>query len=195
MTAHILAWMNHHRVSQDLREELQQRRAQHTSLQLLWSQLQPEEAPEDGRETREKIRVTGSKLKLLLRQVDGGLGALQQRLVSGETDGCLFSAEMQSQPAPVCHQGRTPSLDHRSCKDASPEVPESTKVSWAPGRSELIRILSDLLVLLVSSDPSRLRVGCAGRAAPPLLTRSRTGCSALLFRCASSCCCSCCSPA
>lgn len=68
---------------QELREELQQRQAQHTSLQLLWSQLQPEEAPEDIRETREKIAVTGSKLKLLLQQADDDLGALQQRLVCG----------------------------------------------------------------------------------------------------------------
>lgn len=65
--------------------ELQRRRAQQASLQLLWSQLQPEEAAEDSRETPEKLQATGSKLKLLLRQVEGDLGALQQRLVSTET--------------------------------------------------------------------------------------------------------------
>lgn len=81
---------NPHRVPQDLREELQQRQAQQTSLQLLWSQLQPEEAPEDSRETQEKIRVTGSKLRLLLQQADGDLGALQQRLVGGETTDVLL---------------------------------------------------------------------------------------------------------
>ncbi|XP_029705649.1 nesprin-2-like [Takifugu rubripes] len=55
----------------DLREELRRRRAQQASLQLLWSQLQPEEAAEDSRETPEKLRATGSKLKLLLRPGGG----------------------------------------------------------------------------------------------------------------------------
>lgn len=133
--------MNRHRVAQDLREELQQRQAQHTSLQLLWSHLQPEEAPEDSRETQEKIRVTGSKLKLLLKQVEGDLGALQQRLVGGETAGCSVLCAEMVKAATFLHQDRTPSSDQRSCADASPEVLELRKVSSE--RSELIEILSD----------------------------------------------------
>lgn len=138
--------MNNHRISQELWEELQQRQAQQTSLQLLWFQLQPEEAPEDSRETQEKVRVTGSKLELLLKQVEGDLSALQQRLVSGETAGCSgLCAGIQSQPATSCHQDRTPSSGQRSCADASPEVTELRRVSWRR-RSELIEILSDSLV-------------------------------------------------
>lgn len=137
--------MNHHRVSQELREELQQRQAQQTSLQLLWFQLQPEEAPEDNRETQEKVRVTGSKLELLLKQVEGDLSALQQRLVSGETAGCSGLSWIQSQPATSCHQDRTPSSGQRSRADASPEIAELRSVSSRP-RSELIKILSDSLV-------------------------------------------------
>ncbi|CAF88668.1 unnamed protein product [Tetraodon nigroviridis] len=89
-------------VPQALLEELQQRQARHTSLQLLWSQLQPEEAAEDSLETREKIRVTGSKLRLLLKQVDGGLGALRRHLVSGERAGGLISALGYGYNQPRC---------------------------------------------------------------------------------------------
>lgn len=67
---------------QYLREELQGRQTQQASLQALWSHLQPEEEVEDSDEAQEKLHVTGSKLKLLLRQVEWDLGALQQRLVT-----------------------------------------------------------------------------------------------------------------
>ena len=67
--------------SQDLREELQGRQVQQASLQALWCQLQPEDEAEESNEAREKLHVTGSKLKLLLRQVEQDLSALQQRLV------------------------------------------------------------------------------------------------------------------
>lgn len=133
--------MNRHRVAQDLREELRQRQAQHASLQLLWSHLQPEEAPEDSRETREKIRVTGSKLKRLLKQVEGEPGALQQRLVGGETAGCSVPCAEMVKAGTVPHQDRTPSSEQRSRAGASPEVPELRKVSSE--RSELMEILSD----------------------------------------------------
>ena len=67
---------------QDLQEELRGRQAQQASLQALWSQLQPEEGAEESDEAREKLHVTGSKLKLLLRQVARDLSSLQQRLVN-----------------------------------------------------------------------------------------------------------------
>uniref|UniRef100_A0A3B5B1F5 KASH domain-containing protein n=1 Tax=Stegastes partitus TaxID=144197 RepID=A0A3B5B1F5_9TELE len=67
-------------VVQDLRDELRGRQAQQASLQALWSQLQPEDGAEESDEAQEKLHVTGSKLKLLLRQVDQDLSTLQQRL-------------------------------------------------------------------------------------------------------------------
>lgn len=69
---------------QDLREELQCRLRRQASLHALWSQLQAGEEAEDGSEAKEKLHVTGSKLKLLLRQVEQDLGVLEQRLVSVE---------------------------------------------------------------------------------------------------------------
>lgn len=67
---------------QDLQEELRARQAQQASLRALWSQLQPEDGGEESDEAREKLHVTGSKLKLLLREVDQDLSSLQQRLVT-----------------------------------------------------------------------------------------------------------------
>lgn len=69
---------------QDLREELQCRLRRQASLHSLWSQFQAGEEAEDGGEAQEKLHVTGSKLKLLLRQVEQDLGVLEQRLVSVE---------------------------------------------------------------------------------------------------------------
>lgn len=69
---------------QDLRGELQCRLGRQASLHALWSQLQAGEEAEEGGEAQEKLHVTGSKLKLLLRQVDQDLGELEQRLVSDE---------------------------------------------------------------------------------------------------------------
>lgn len=67
---------------QELREELQFRQSRQASLHALWSQLQAGEEAEDRSEAQEKLHVTASKLKLLLRQVDQDLGALDRRLVS-----------------------------------------------------------------------------------------------------------------
>nr|XP_054604094.1 nesprin-2 isoform X2 [Nothobranchius furzeri] len=65
----------------ELQEELCIRGTQHSSLQALWSQLQPEAAA-DSDEAQEKIHVTGKKLKQLVKQVDLDLHVLQQRLDS-----------------------------------------------------------------------------------------------------------------
>uniref|UniRef100_A0A668S3S6 KASH domain-containing protein n=1 Tax=Oreochromis aureus TaxID=47969 RepID=A0A668S3S6_OREAU len=59
-----------------LQKELQDRQAHQASLQTLWSQLQPEDGAEESNEAREKLHVTGSKLKLLLKQVDSDLSDL-----------------------------------------------------------------------------------------------------------------------
>lgn len=69
---------------QVLQKELQDKQAHQVSLQTLWSQLQPEDSTEESNEAREKLHVTGSKLKLLLKQVDGDLSNLRQRLVKAQ---------------------------------------------------------------------------------------------------------------
>nr|XP_033931541.1 nesprin-2-like [Pseudochaenichthys georgianus] len=64
-----------------LQAELQARQAQQLELQALWAQLQPEEEEEEeSREAQEKLHVTGSKLKLLLRQVEQDLSTLPPQL-------------------------------------------------------------------------------------------------------------------
>ncbi|XP_068610193.1 nesprin-2a [Brachionichthys hirsutus] len=70
-----------HKALTGLRTELQGGQARQASLQALWSQLQPEEEAEERGEAREKLHVTGSKLGLLLRQVDQDIGALELRLM------------------------------------------------------------------------------------------------------------------
>ncbi|AWP20311.1 putative nesprin-2-like [Scophthalmus maximus] len=86
----VRALQQHRNTLAGLREELRGRQAQQASLQALWSQLRPEgggdhggEDGDDGErsdEAQEKLHVTGSKLKLLLRDVDLDLSGLQQRL-------------------------------------------------------------------------------------------------------------------
>lgn len=89
---------------QELQEELQSRQTQQVSLQALWSQLQPEE---DGSEAQEKLHVTGSKLKLLLRKVGRDLSSLQQHPVRAEpaTSRCphmIFSQHSEVSSLTIC---------------------------------------------------------------------------------------------
>lgn len=77
----VRALQQHRNTLSDLQGELQSRQTQQASLQALWRQLQPEEEAEESSEAQEKLHVTGSKLKLLLRQVEQDMSALQQRLV------------------------------------------------------------------------------------------------------------------
>uniref|UniRef100_A0A8C6KA66 KASH domain-containing protein n=1 Tax=Nothobranchius furzeri TaxID=105023 RepID=A0A8C6KA66_NOTFU len=62
-------------------KELCIRGTQHSSLQALWSQLQPEAAA-DSDEAQEKIHVTGKKLKQLVKQVDLDLHVLELKASS-----------------------------------------------------------------------------------------------------------------
>ncbi|XP_062293145.1 nesprin-2 isoform X5 [Scomber scombrus] len=89
----VKALQQHCNTLTDLQEELRGRQAQQASLQGLWSQLQPEEGAEDSDEAREKLYVTGSKLKLLLRQVTRDLSSLQKRL------DCESASAVQGQSA------------------------------------------------------------------------------------------------
>ncbi|XP_061668449.1 nesprin-2 [Syngnathoides biaculeatus] len=70
----------HHHSLTALLEELLERQTQQASLQTLWCQLRPEEGDEGSDEAQEKIHVTGTKLKLLLKDVTRDLSILQQRL-------------------------------------------------------------------------------------------------------------------
>uniref|UniRef100_A0A3Q2WN97 KASH domain-containing protein n=1 Tax=Haplochromis burtoni TaxID=8153 RepID=A0A3Q2WN97_HAPBU len=85
---------------QALQKELQDRQAHQASLQTLWSQLQPEDGTEESNEAREKLHVTGSKLKLLLKQVDGDLSNLRQRLVKAQNIFFLHIQEEKRESSP-----------------------------------------------------------------------------------------------
>ncbi|XP_069371611.1 nesprin-2a isoform X5 [Paralichthys olivaceus] len=93
----VRALQQHRYTLADLQEELRGRQTQQASLQALWSQLKPEDGGEDGSgedgsgEAQEKLHVTGSKLKLLLKDVDQDLSILQQRL------NCESASEIQGQ--------------------------------------------------------------------------------------------------
>ncbi|CAL8314621.1 unnamed protein product [Lota lota] len=69
------------RTLRGLQADLRSRQTELRSLQALWSQLQPRHGPtEEGREAQEKLHVTASKLKSLLRHVERDLNLLHQRL-------------------------------------------------------------------------------------------------------------------
>ena len=74
----------HGRVSppQVLQADLRSRQSEQRSLQVLWSQLQPRHGPTaEGTEAQEKLHVTASKLRSLLRHVERDLSRLDQRMV------------------------------------------------------------------------------------------------------------------
>ncbi|TMS12312.1 Nesprin-2 [Larimichthys crocea] len=103
----VRALQQHRRTLTDLQDELQGRQTQQASLQALWSQLQPEEGAEESDEAQEKLHVTGSKLKLLLRQVDRDLSTLQQRLdcepvsdVQGQSASADSSTQREKRDSP-----------------------------------------------------------------------------------------------
>ncbi|KAF3850136.1 hypothetical protein F7725_019855 [Dissostichus mawsoni] len=89
--------------------------AQQVELQALWAQLQPEdgaEEEEESREAQEKLHVTGSKLKLLLRQVEQDLSTLPPQL------GCESASEVQGQSSSADpKKGSSPKRERR---DLSP---------------------------------------------------------------------------
>uniref|UniRef100_A0A3Q1J6U1 KASH domain-containing protein n=1 Tax=Anabas testudineus TaxID=64144 RepID=A0A3Q1J6U1_ANATE len=85
----LLLWLAHaesRRYTVDIHHpethELRSKQAQQASLQALWTQLQPKDGAEESDEAQEKLHVTGSKLRLLLKEVDQDLSTLQQRLVT-----------------------------------------------------------------------------------------------------------------
>ncbi|KAL3052241.1 hypothetical protein OYC64_004900 [Pagothenia borchgrevinki] len=111
----VAALQQHHNTLAALQAELQARQAQQVELQALWAQLQPEdgaEEEEESREAQEKLHVTGSKLKLLLRQVEQDLSTLPPQL------GCESASEVQGQSSSADpKKGSSPKRERR---DLSP---------------------------------------------------------------------------
>ncbi|XP_033991567.1 nesprin-2 isoform X3 [Trematomus bernacchii] len=111
----VAALQQHRNTLTALQAELQARQAQQVELQALWAQLQPEdgaEEEEESREAQEKLHVTGSKLKLLLRQVEQDLSTLPPQL------GCESASEVQGQSSSADpKKGSSPKRERR---DLSP---------------------------------------------------------------------------
>uniref|UniRef100_A0A8C5GU20 KASH domain-containing protein n=1 Tax=Gouania willdenowi TaxID=441366 RepID=A0A8C5GU20_GOUWI len=92
------ALQQHRHTLTGLQEELRSRQAQQASLQALWSQLLPEEGAEDSEEAQEKLHVTGSRLKLLLKQVEQDLNTfiqykMKQHFNQPHSQSCNLSVE------------------------------------------------------------------------------------------------------
>ncbi|KAK1889212.1 Nesprin-2, partial [Dissostichus eleginoides] len=111
----VVALQQHRNTLTALQAELQAKQAQQVELQALWAQLQPEdgaEEEEESREAQEKLHVTGSKLKLLLRQVEQDLSTLPPQL------GCESASEVQGQSSSADpKKGSSPKRERR---DLSP---------------------------------------------------------------------------
>ncbi|KAM6915050.1 nesprin-2-like [Xenentodon cancila] len=107
------ALRQHYNTLTELREELRGRRTQQASLQALWSQLQPEDDAEESDEAREKLHVTGSKLKLLLRDVEQDVDTLQQRLDCESASAVQSASEDASQKAAHSKKGSSARRDGR----------------------------------------------------------------------------------
>ncbi|XP_034018265.1 nesprin-2 isoform X1 [Thalassophryne amazonica] len=142
------ALRQHHNTLTDLKEALQRRQAQQTSLQALWSQLQPQDRTEEIDETREKLHVTGNKLKTLLRGVDHDLSSLQQRLdnepgldVQDQSDSPDFTQKSEDSPKPSATQ--------RETRDGSPPRSFFYRLLRAAFPLHLLLLLLLLLVCLV----------------------------------------------
>ncbi|XP_067338852.1 nesprin-2 isoform X4 [Channa argus] len=146
----VRALQQHRNTLTDLQEELQGRKAQQASLQALWSQLQPEERAEESDEAKEKLHVTASKLKLLLKEVDQDLITLQQRL------DCESIPDVESQRA----SGDSSQDAAKSNKDSSTQ---RARRDSSPPRSFFYRVLRaafplHLLLLLLLLLPCLIPV-------------------------------------
>ncbi|XP_028252465.1 nesprin-2a isoform X3 [Parambassis ranga] len=143
----IRALQQHRDTLTDLQEELWDRQAQQASLQALWSQLQPEEGADESDEAKEKLHVTGSKLKLLLRQVEQDLGSLQQRL------DYECAAAVQEQSASAETSVKQPSAKRES-RESSPPRSFFYRVLRAAFPLQLLLLLLLLLPCLIPMSES-----------------------------------------
>ncbi|KAK6295335.1 hypothetical protein J4Q44_G00345610 [Coregonus suidteri] len=116
-----------------LQKELRARQSQVSSLQGLWSQLQPAEegGGEESVEAREKLHVTANKLRTLLRQVAHDLSVVQERLDCG-----TLSAGPAVARAAVENKGRGRAEGSQSPSNASQEEGTSTTPTSAGKRGE-----------------------------------------------------------
>ncbi|XP_031717653.1 nesprin-2a isoform X2 [Anarrhichthys ocellatus] len=136
----------------ELQKELQGRQTQQASLQALWSQLQPEDEAEETDEAKEKLHVTSSKLKCLLRQVARDLSSLQQRL------DCETASDVQGQSASA--DPKKGSSTQREKKGSPPPRSFFYRVLRAAFPLHLLLLFLLLLPCLIpqsESDP-----GCTG---------------------------------
>ncbi|XP_058468686.1 nesprin-2-like isoform X4 [Solea solea] len=160
-----------------LQEELQSRQRQQTALQTLWSQLQPEDedaaaaaaatTAEDQAEAQEKLHVTGSKLKSLLRDVDRDLSVVQQRLNS-DTASAVQGQSSSAEPP----QEKNISSTHRGTRESSPPRSFFYRVLRAAFPLHLLLLLLLLLPCLIpqsESDTSCTVVNNFARSFYPML--------------------------
>ncbi|XP_069017780.1 nesprin-2a isoform X4 [Embiotoca jacksoni] len=150
----VRALQQHSNTLTELQEELRGRRAQQASLQALWSQLQPEDGAEESVEAREKLHVTGSKLKTLLRQVDQDLSTLRQRLESSSAVPEQKSSPETSQAAAHSKKG---SSTQRERRESSPPRSFFSRVLRAAFPLQLLLLFLLLLPCLIplsETDPS-----------------------------------------
>nr|XP_020459545.1 nesprin-2-like isoform X2 [Monopterus albus] len=164
----VRALQQHHKTLTDLQAELRDRRAQQASLQALWSQLQPQDKAEENDEAREKLHVTGSKLKLLLREVEQDLSSLQQRL------GCESVSDVQGQSASaeVTHSKKGSSTQREMREPSSPPRSFFSRVLRAAFPLHLLLLLLLLLpclILLSASDSSCTVTNNFARSFYPML--------------------------
>uniref|UniRef100_A0A3Q3KBT2 KASH domain-containing protein n=1 Tax=Monopterus albus TaxID=43700 RepID=A0A3Q3KBT2_MONAL len=149
---------------QDLQAELRDRRAQQASLQALWSQLQPQDKAEENDEAREKLHVTGSKLKLLLREVEQDLSSLQQRLsyaYNTSQSKCVCSCVKLS--TVFCREMREPSSPPRSF------FSRVLRAAFPLHLLLLLLLLLPCLILLSASDSSCTVTNNFARSFYPML--------------------------
>ncbi|XP_077408932.1 nesprin-2a isoform X3 [Vanacampus margaritifer] len=130
-----------------LLEELLERRTQQASLQTLWSQLQPEDGDEDrdGDEVREKLHVTDTKLKLLVKGVTEDLSVLRRRLECDASGGQNIPIESSQD---LTQTKKSPS-SKRTKRDPSPPPSFFSRVLRAAIPFHLLLLLLLLLPCLV----------------------------------------------
>ncbi|XP_054871829.1 nesprin-2 isoform X5 [Amphiprion ocellaris] len=165
------ALQQHSSTLTDLREELRGRQAQQASLQALWSQLQPEDGAEESDEAQEKLHVTGSKLKLLLRQVDQDLSTLQQRL-DCESASAVEAQNASSDTFQESVHSKKSSSSQREMRDSARPRSFFYRVLRAAFPLQLLLLLLLLLPCLIpvsESDPSCTVANNFARSFYPML--------------------------
>ncbi|XP_073348713.1 LOW QUALITY PROTEIN: nesprin-2a [Pagrus major] len=155
----VRALQQHSDTLTSLQEELQGRQTQQASLQALWSQLQPEEEAEESEEAQEKLHVTGSKLKLLLQEVEQDLSSLQQRL-GGESASAVQDQGATAETSQEATNSKKGSSTQREKRDSSPPRSFFYRVLRAAFPLHLLFLFLLLLPCLIPLSESE--PGCTG---------------------------------